>query len=259
MPLPTEKRQPQPGLGKILVHAFPKVGKTSTVAAMYPEETLILDAEGSTTAIEAYVQPVHGWVDFLQAGADLKAESHAFHTVQVDTVDVLARMCADHAITNLAGGAAATSGRNEGKRFVHASDFDYGKGWDAVLSEFQLRVAKLATLVPNIVFISHADETTIKDRAGERTVIRPDVKPKGVRAWLEGFVDHILYMEVVTTPEGKSRVIRTQPSDAYQAGGRTPAGLSLPDPLVLGDSPQEGGRVLREALESLVVGEKAAA
>lgn len=251
MGLPTEKRQPQAGLGKILLYGAPKVGKSTLASTIDVEHTLVLDTEGSTTALEAFVMEIKSWGaltreephvlrgdSFRGAIKSLVEDEHDFTTVVVDTVDVLAQLCAAYTLEGLSGGRAG---------YVHASDFDYGKGWSAITEEFQLRIGALCRAVPNVVLVSHADESTKKDRLGkEITVYRPDVKPKGIREFLEGFVDHVLFAEVVQTDDGETRLLRTQPAETYSAGGRTPLGRpKLPDPLPL------EGPALKQALEGL--------
>jgi hypothetical protein len=98
--------------------------------------------------------------------------------------------------------------------------------------------------VPNVIFVSHATEETIKQRNGmERQVARPELAPKGLRSWLEGFVDHVAFAEI--DADG-NRVLHTQPSADYLAKVRVPKGVKAPaDPLGM------RGPVLRKALEAL--------
>lgn len=241
MPLPTEKQKPQVGIGKIWLYGDAKIGKTTTAAEIDPDHTLVLDTEGSAVALEAFVKPIRSWEEFRATNAELAQGGHPFTQVNVDTVDVLAQLCADFTLRGLAG---LQPGQ---EKFLHASDFEYGKGWDAVRKEFELRIAQLCQLVPNVVFISHANETTIKTRSGgERQVMKPMLAPKGVYAFLEGFVDRIVYAELVPEEGGQeTRLLRTAPSSNYLAGGRTPRGVDPPaDPLPM------DGRRFRAALEA---------
>jgi hypothetical protein len=247
MALPTEKRAPQPGIGKLWIHGAPKIGKSTTAAEMDPDNAVIEDTEGSTTAIQGFIVDVRSWEEFRQYNRELaedaaKGDERLFTTAIVDTVDVLAQLCSDSVLRGLAG---LQPGQEQ---YLHASDFEYGKGWDAVTKEFSLRVAQLCAVVPNVVFISHAKETTIKTRAGgERTLWQPALAPKGVSQFLEGFVDRIIFAELVPQKEGEDvRLLRTQPSPDYMAGGRNVrGGAQLADPLPM------DGRRLRAALEAL--------
>jgi hypothetical protein len=235
--LPTEKRPAKGGIGKVWVYGEAGVGKSTTAADLDPDHGLILDTEGSTSALEAFVLDLGSWEEFLKRLRELEKGGHDFETVTIDTVDVLAKLCADSVLHGLAGPGAK-------ERFLHASDFEWGKGWSAIEDEFSLRIAKLCTIVPNVVFISHAEEGTVKERSGlERTVMRPDLKPKGLRAFLEGFVNHIAFAEI--DADG-NRVIHLQPSANYVAKVRVPKGVKAPaDPLAM------RGPVLRKALEAL--------
>ena len=236
MGLPTEKRAPTPGMGKVLLYGEPKVGKSTLAATMDPDHTLVLDTEAGTTAIEAFVQPIRSWQEFRAVVKELHDTEHPFTTVVVDTVDVLAQFAGDDVLAALSGGTAA--------QYAHASDFEYGKGWNAWTDEFTLRAGALCRVVPNVVFISHVDVGTLKDRVGdEYQVYTPALAPKGIRNWLTGFVEHILFAEL---GPNDARLLRTQPTRSYQAGGRTPLGAAkLPDPLPL------EGPALKQALEAL--------
>ena len=171
--------------------------------------------------------PVHSWEQFRKACSELvdwlKDEKNPapFDLIVVDTIDVLADYCNDYVLKGLGG---------DRKGFLHASDFEYGKGWAAVAKEFQLRIAALCSLGLPVLLVSHAKDSQVKTRTGEITVKRPDIDPKGARKWLDGFVDLILYAEIHETPDGQVRQLRTAPSENYQAGGRVPRGMNLPDP-----------------------------
>jgi hypothetical protein len=238
--LPTEKRAPRAGVGKLWIYGDAGIGKSTTAIDMYPE-AYVMDTEGSTTALEGLIEDIGNWELFRKRIGELEkareGNPEAWPAAIIDTVDVLAKLCADFVLKGLAGNPSE-------ERYLHASDFEYGKGWDAVSQEFSLRMAKLCAVVPNVIFISHATEGTIKSRAGlERTVTRPELGPKGLRSWLEGFVDHIAFAEI--DADG-NRVIRTQPSADYLAKCRVPRGVKAPaDPMAM------RGPVLRKALEKL--------
>jgi hypothetical protein len=240
--LPTAKRAPRAGVNKLWIHGDAGIGKSTTAIEMYPD-AYAMDVEGSMSALEGFIEAEDWtWEKFIKRTAELEAMPAAdrFEAAIVDTVDVLAKLCAEYTLRGLVG-----SGNVE--RFLHASDFEYGKGWSAIENEFSLRVAKLCTVVPNVIFISHSDDGKIKERSGaERTVKRPDLAPKGVRNWLEGFVDHIAYAEI--DADG-NRVLRTQPSADYISKTRVPRGAKAPaDPMAM------RGPVLRKALEKLGTG-----
>jgi hypothetical protein len=243
MTLPTEKSQPTLSIDRLtaVLVGRPKIGKTSTAAAIDNDHTLFIATEPGYDGINAFVQPCRSWEEFRQIGADLAKSDHPYKLVVVDTVDALQGMCTEHVIDGLAKGAGKTG-------FVHASDFEYGKGWSAITDEFKLRVAKLCTLGLGVVFISHAKESTKTDRVGrEITVFSADVGQKGSRQWLLGYVNYIWFMDVVQAQDGERHLLRTRASETYEAGGR---GAALPDPIDLGDTPESGAAALKRALEA---------
>jgi hypothetical protein len=251
--LPTEKRAPRAGVGKLWVYGDAGIGKSTTALDMYPEG-YVMDTEGSTTALAGLIEDIGNWELFRKRIGELEQarakDPEQWPAAIIDTVDVLAKLCGDSVLQGLVGGSGASDALKArvagkpGENYLHASDFDYGKGWSAITDEFALRIAKLCAVVPNVIFISHAAEETVKNRAGiERQVARPALAPKGLRTWLEGFVDHIAFAEI--DADG-NRVVRTQPSADYLAKCRVPRGVKAPaDPMSM------RGPVLRKALEKL--------
>lgn len=241
MTLPTEKTKPSLSLDTLtaVLVGRPKIGKTSTAAALDNDHTLFIATEPGHDGVEAFVEPCRSWEEFRRIGADLAKGDHPYKLVVVDTVDALQGMCTEHVIDGLARSAGKTG-------FVHASDFEYGKGWSAITDEFKLRVAKLCTLGLGVIFVSHAKESTKTDRVGrEITIFSADVGQKGSRQWLLGYVNYIWFMDVEQTPDGEKHLLRTAASETYEAGGR---GVPLPDPIDLGDTPEQGAAALKQAL-----------
>jgi len=212
---------------KTLLYGPAKVGKSTLAANLDQDHTLFLATEPGLDMIDCYKAPITSWEDFRGVGAELAKGDHGFKLLVVDTVDELQRMCSEAVLGDMAQKAGL-------KGFVHASDFQYGKGWEAVTEEFRLRVAKLCNLGPGVLFVSHTKESTVKTRTGlEITKYSPDVGQKGSREWLLGFVDLIMFASIVQTPEGEKRVLQLQPSEQAQAGGRFPEGMKVPDTINL--------------------------
>jgi hypothetical protein len=238
--LPTEKSKPTLSLEtmKTLLWGPPKIGKSTLAASLDPDHTIFLSTEPGLAGLEVYEQPISSWRDFREVGAALADGGHDFKIAVVDTVDELVTMCAGHVLEGLAEGNEQAA-----RRFIHASDFEYGKGWDAIKGEFQLRVGRLCSLGLGVVFISHDRENKLTDRVGrERTVLGPSVGAKGPRSWLLGYVNYIFYL----AKEGDERVLHTRPSEDFEAGGH---GDPLPDPLPVPAPPANPAEPLKAALE----------
>jgi hypothetical protein len=238
--LPTEKSKPSLSLEnmKVCLYGPPKIGKSTLAASIDPDHTIFLATEPGLGGLEVFESPIGSWRDFREVGAVLAEGNHPFKIAVVDTVDELVGMCAGHVLEGLAEG-----NEQEARRFLHASDFDYGKGWDAIKGEFQLRVGRLCSLGMGVIFISHDRENTLTDRVGrERTVLGPRVGQKGPRTWLLGYVDYIFYL----AQEGDERVLHTRPTENFEAGGR---GVELPDPLPVPAPPANPAEPLKAALE----------
>jgi hypothetical protein len=250
MTLPTEKNTPgQNPLNKtMLIHGERKVGKSTFVAKLFPDAVFFQVDPTGLEELEVYKTNITTWQEFLDAGLDLVkylranppgSESCLYEAICVDTVDELSRMCTDHVLADLNGGPV-------GKGFKHVSDWDFGKGYDAITEEFRLRVGKLCALGMPVVFISHSKERTKKSRTGlEITTHSPDIGKGQLKGWLEGFVDYVFYAESIETEQGERRVLRTTLTETYLAGARQPEGADLLPPTL----PLDGAR-LRKALEA---------
>ena len=245
MTLPTEKNTPgqNPLRKKILVYGEPKVGKSTMASKLFPEAIFLATDPTGLEELPVFKVDVRDWTTFRKVGQEIAQGNHPFEAIVIDTVDELSRFCAEEVLSKLPGA-------RPGGGYRHASDWDYGKGWNAISEEFRLRVAKISALGLPVVFISHAKSRTDKDRAGQEvTRYSPDIGSGGLRDWLLKFVDSIFYAEVRPTDDGEVRLLRTMPSETYLAGARQPEGRpALPDPLPL------DGRRLRAALEATASG-----
>jgi hypothetical protein len=239
MTLPTEKQTPtiSPENARILVYGEPGSGKTSLGAGLDPEHTLILATEPGTGGLEAYVQEVRTWEEFLNVGAELAKGKHRFKQIVVDTADALQTMCQDHAI--------ATLNKTEGTTFTYPGDFAYGKGWDAVSKEWR-RLSRFAQLGYGVMFTSHSKAEEIERPVGKVTRYSPTLSGASLK-WLAGFCEFVFYLEVVNIGGKDVRVLRSNKSPLHVAKGRVQR--PMPDPLVIeAANPLDSGRILREAM-----------
>lgn len=226
MPLPTAKTEPTLNVetAKVFLFGPPKIGKTTLAASVDPDHTLFLTTEPGIGALSVYARPVTSWDDFRKVGPELAAGDHQFKTLVIDTVDGLQKMCQDAVMQQL--------------KIAHPGDLEFGKGWNAVSSEFELRIAALSTLGLGMWFISHAKDEEIKQRVGSITKAVPTIGG-GARKFLLGFADFILYATSEQTEDGEQRILHTAATENFEAGGR----VTLPDPLPL------DAAALREALK----------
>lgn len=194
---------------KVLLYGPPKIGKSTLCARLDPEHTLFLVCEPGLGGLEVFQYPVNSWDDFRAAYEQLANNEHNFKTVVVDTVDELYRMCQESVMREL--------GVN------HPSDLEWGKGWSAVGDKWRLAVGALAKLGLGVWFISHARDEQIKQRVGQITKTVPMIGGKA-REFLLGFCDHIFLVTQEVDAEGtEARVVRTSPSEFWEAGSRLPA------------------------------------
>lgn len=228
--LPEKKSEPTLAFDNIkgLLYGAPKVGK-STLASQLADDVLILATEPGLGGLSAFSVDIDSWDTFREVGAELaKTDKHSI--VVVDTADELYRMCSAAVCEKL--------------KIDHPSDAEWGKGWQAVKDEFRLRVGKLAGLGRGTWFISHAHEIEIKSRIGSRTKTVPTLNNRGLE-FLHGFCDFILYAASEESKDGERRLLHTQATEAYEAGGR----YTLPDPLPLsaGTLKREIDKAVKEA------------
>lgn len=241
--LPTEKTtgQGSPLRKKWLLFGPPKVGKSTTAAALAPDHTLFLTTEPGTDALEVFKQDIKTWPDFLAVIDLLEKGEHSFGIVVIDTVDELANRCQEHVLASLDGGRDIEAKKRKGE-FVHIGDFGFAKGYDAVSQEFRLRVGRLCSLGLGVVFVSHSKESIVKKPNGlEVTTYRADIGMRKIREWLTGYVDFIFFAQA----QGEGRVLYTQPTENVEAGGRIREGQELP-PIIPLDAAE-----IRAALEKV--------
>jgi len=218
--LPTQKTPPKQNLAdlSVLLHGRPKSGKSSFCAQA--DGALFLATEAGLNHLDTYQIAISSWEQLLDACAEIAKGEHDFRTVILDTVDNAYRFCSEYVCRK--------------QRVDHESDLAYGKGFSMVNSEFTRVLTKLSLLPYGLYLVSHAQTIEIETRSGKYTRTVPTL-PDKARKIVLGLVDLILFVdfEPYTDDKGETqyrRVIRTKPTDAYEAGdrtGRLPATLPL--------------------------------
>lgn len=195
---------------KIWIYAVPFAGKTY-FANQFPDP-IFLNTDGNLNSFDApYVEiketlegriKTPAWevfkatIDELQKGSDFK-------TIVVDLVEDTYEHCRLYVFQKLG--------------IEHESEAGYGKGYDAVKTEFLTVMKRLLTLPYNIVLISHEDTTkNITRKTGDQiTAIKPNLSEKTALK-LAGMVD--IVARVVS--DGDSRTLQFKSDDVVFGGGR---------------------------------------
>lgn len=207
--LPTERSVPPTSLWayRWLVFGDKKIGKT-TLGSKAPD-AVFLATEPGTRALSVFEVAITNWLTFTSAVKALEQDSR-FHTVVVDTVDHLYKMC-EKAVGAKMG-------------FSHPSEEDWGRGWSAIRDEFTMWIQRLMLLNKGIMFISHATEKEIKTRSGEKYDRIQPTMANQARDLIEGMVDIWAYY----TYRGQERVLVIRGDEHISAGHRLPNNFQTP-------------------------------
>ena len=209
MKLPTEKQPLKQAITDqiVLLYGPNKIGKTELCAQI--PDALFLATEPGHNHVNAFVQPIKNWEDFLGACAEIAKTKHPFKVIIIDTVSNLFRFCTDH-VLNQHG-------------IQHESDLGYGKGYALVRNEFSRAINKLSMLPVGLWMLAHSTEKEFETRTGKRTKMVPNL-PDKVSQNLLDLADLVLFcgMERNQTDTNLvQRVIHTRPSLDFVAGDRS--------------------------------------
>jgi hypothetical protein len=215
MNLPTEKRKPIGDLSQeiILGYGIPKIGK-STFFSHFPN-ALFLSTEEGLNHLEVFEHTIRKWMDFVDAVRELEKNPTQYQTVVIDTIDNLYLYCQTYMY--------------DLHHIKHESDLEWGKGWAQISSEFRRQVTRLSQIKSmGLCFVSHSEEKeTRRPGHAEAEVKICHTLPARARKVILPMADMVFYMEVDNNGQ---RVIRTKPSNEYEAGdrsGKLPATLPL--------------------------------
>lgn len=212
--LPTKKRPVTRDLGgqSILIYGPHGVGKT-TFANELTDSTLFLATEEGQGFIECYHEGCHSWKKYLAILEALKeGQADQYKAFAVDTVDALYMLCAQYI------------GQKHG--FDHASDEDWGKGYQLIREEFDRGLNQLLALGKGVVLISHSQDREVKTRVLTITKTMPTM-PGSARRVILPLVSVIIYAGFKWVKDEKTgekiekRVAIMKPSENLEAKDRT--------------------------------------
>jgi len=224
----------------ICIHGFPKIGKSTL--ANEAGKILFADTEGGLSALSVYKEPVLSWNNgqgsFLQLCKDFTEEKHEYTAMCIDTIDTLHKLCSNYVLGK--------------QNVIHASDLEWGKGWQMVKDEFMRPLNKLAVSPFGLILISHSRMVEIQTRISKVTKATPTLQ---ANIWhtVEAFVDIIMYFHSEETSDGEKRFLRTKPSEKWIAGDRTKR-LLYADPIEIGEG--NNWEKIEEAFNKSKIAEK---
>lgn len=223
--LPTERSAPKADIAseKILIYGSPKIGKSTFCSQA--DGAVFLATEPGLGHLDVYQVPVPGWPTLCSALGELAAGGHPYRTIVIDTVDNAWRFAEEFI---------------RGKFGVdYEGDMEWGKGFAMIRNEFTRVLTKIAMMPYGLILTSHATQIDVETRTGKIKRAVPTI-PERARKLIMGMADMILYADQVTEKEGgqlvERRIIRTKPSQFWEAGdrtGRLPETLPLDYPAFL--------------------------
>lgn len=176
--LPTTLSSPVNELGgyTMLIYGKKKIGKT-TLASMFNRDgkkVLFLFFEPGGKALRLYQEPMTSWRKFTRF-VELLKKDKTFGTIVIDTADYAYNDCLTETCANMG--------------ISHPADEGYGKGWNAVSTEFTKQIRALLRSGKGVIFISHQKDMEIEDRDGNTYEKTTNTLSGQAREVIEGLVD----------------------------------------------------------------------
>lgn len=223
--LPMEKSVPVESLGgyTALIYGRKKIGKTS-LCSHFPKSLFVLFDPGGK-ALRLYQVSPKNWRQFVRY-VDLVIKDDRFETVVIDTADIAYDDCLEHVCFQLG--------------VDHPSDAGWGKGWNAVRTEFVRQIKRLTRSGKGVIFISHQRETEIEERSGKKYHMKTNTLSGQAKEALEGIVDIWANYDY----DGKTRMLTIAGDDFTDAGNRCEENFHYTDgspirEISMGNSSQE--------------------
>lgn len=215
-------------------------GKTSFCSYFF-DEPLFLAWEQGQNALEAYVQDMFTWKDFLEFIKELKkiqkeGKTTPFKNVIVDTVDIMRTKCEEY-VCRVNG-------------WDSPSDGDYGAGWAAVTREFEKRIGEVRACGLKVHFIAHDKVQRIERKDMTYDKITLQLGSTAINEVIKK-VDFILYFDkdYQKDEDGNvvaKRVIRFHGGENYEAKTRI---AGFPEFIYAGNSPKETAQLVKKLFE----------
>lgn len=210
--LPDEPKEPDHDLSHytMLLYGREKIGKT-TVLSSFPD-AIFFATEPGTKGLRIFEfnhedGGVKNW-DIFRKGVELLEKNPGkFKTVVIDTVDRAYDMCLDWVCENK--GIEYPGTDSDGKE-------DFGKSWRAVKTEFMEMMHRISQSGRGICLTSHAKETTIKTKSGDKYDRIFPTMGNQARAIVEAMVDLFFYAEYIKD----QRVLICKGDETIWAGAR---------------------------------------
>lgn len=241
--LPETMSAPVQDLGgyTLLIYGRKKIGKT-TLASMFQKsnkKVMFLFFEPGGKALCLYQEPMTSWKKFTRY-VQLLSKDKTFGTVVIDTADYayddcLTEKCAEMGID-------------------HPADAGYGKGWNAVKTEFTKQIRLLLHSGKGVIFISHQKEVEVEERDGKLYDKTTNTLSGQAREVIEGLVDIWANYDY----EGNERVLTILGSKEVDAGHRLKERFKYTDgtrvrKISMGKSEEEGYQNFLNAFNNTLV------
>jgi hypothetical protein len=206
-----------------LLHGPPKIGKSTFCSLLRNpvsrKSPFFFRFEEGTKGLSTYGCNPVGWEEYKNYLRNLWKmrkkfkEDFPFNYFIMDTVDLMFKQC--HAyITHK-------------HKITHASDMEWGKGWEFLVDEFARVAAFVQKFQVGVVMLSHSKETEFKTRTMSVHKWQPTLTGTGRRVVLPavdiiGFCSYDTLEEMSDAEKFKSRrIVRFDPAEEWEAGDRS--------------------------------------
>ena len=212
--LPTAKRKISAADSFTLFLYGPEgIGKTTF--ASKADDPLIIATEAGYKFVEAYVEETSTWEEFVATIDAIEVawrddpDGFRYGALAVDTVDNAFALCQSFVCTKLG--------------IDHPSDEEWGKGYQAVSTEFTHQMTRLALIDKQLILISHEKTIEVKGRVLKTMKIVPTLSSTGRRVILPmvDIIGHCGYRMGADGEATSERVIEFNPSETMEAKDRT--------------------------------------